>query len=264
MPDIQSAQNQRVKDAIKLRQRGGRDKQSRFAIDGLREIRQALEGRAELVEAFVCDELCQTQSHQQLLDDLRQQDVAVATVAQAVWDKLAYGDRQDGVLVIATSRQADWSDVPGDGSPLLVVLEGLEKPGNVGAILRTADAAGVTAVILSEPRTDLYNPNTIRASLGAIFRVPVVVSSNENVAAWLATQSITPAVARLDASIAYDTANFRGPVAIVLGSEADGVSEFWLDEKYPGIRLPMLGHVDSLNVSNAAAVLMYEAVRQRS
>jgi TrmH family RNA methyltransferase len=264
MPDIRSTQNQRVKDAIKLRQRGGRDKQARFAVDGLREISQAIAAGVELVEAFVCQELCQSELHRQLLSELQQQQVAIATVTKAVWNKLAYGDRHDGILAVAAMRQADWSSVPGVDCPLILVLEGIEKPGNVGAILRTADAAGVTAVILSEPRTDLYNPNTIRASLGAVFLTPVIVSSNEEVAHWLAAQSVTPYVSRLDASAAYDTVNLAGPAAIVLGSEAKGVSDFWLNEKYLGIRLPMLGQVDSLNVSSAAAVLMYEAVRQRA
>ncbi len=263
-PDIQSTQNQRIKDAVKLRQRSGRDKQSQFVIDGLREIQQALEGGADLVSAFVCDELSQSGFQQQTIARLKAAGVPLSTVSKSVWEKLTFGDRDDGVLAIGRVHKTDWAAIPQVACPLIVVLESIEKPGNIGAVLRTADAAGITAVILAEPSTDVFNPNTIRASLGAVFRVPIVTGSNSEVADWFAQSAIQPFVARLDGSIDYASVDLTAPTALVLGNEAVGVSSFWRTDNFQAIRLPMLGQVDSLNVSNAAAILMYESIRQRS
>ena len=147
--------------------------------------------------------------------------------------------------------------------PLIVVLEAVEKPGNVGAVLRTADAAGVEAVILTESPSDLWNPNTIRASLGAVFRLPVISTSNQEALDWLDANNIQPFVARVDADLRYSSADFASPCAIVLGSEADGVSAFWQRPRFTAVNLPMRGKIDSLNVSGTAAVLLYEVLRQR-
>lgn len=262
--DIQSTQNQRIKRAIKLRQRRGRDEQARFAIDGLREIGQALAGNIDVCEAFVCPPLATSATAAQLLQQLSRQGIQPSTVSTTVWGKLTFGQRNDGVLAIARQHNSVLADMKANSNRLVVVLEGLEKPGNVGAILRTADAAGVTAVILTEARTDVFNPNTIRASLGAVFRLPVVSTSNDEAIRWLAEQQITTRVARVDAAEPYAGVDWCGASAMVLGSEAHGVSAVWQDRQFTGIRLPMLGQVDSLNVASAAAVLMYEAVRQRN
>jgi TrmH family RNA methyltransferase len=262
--EIQSPQNQRIKDVIKLRQRSGRDKQQRFAIDGLREIGQAVAGNADVVEAFFCDDLCRSDGQQRLLASMRHASIRLTSISKPVWEKLTFGDRQDGILAVARQQHADWDAIPQVESPLIIVLESIEKPGNIGAVLRTADAAGVTAVILAEPLTDTYNPNAIRASLGAIFRVPVLSKDNEEIVSWLTRQDIQPLVARQKNANDFCQSTLTGPTAIILGNEARGVSPFWLDSQFPGICLPMKGQVDSLNVSNAAAILMYEAVRQRS
>ena len=160
-------------------------------------------------------------------------------------------------------RDADLSDLRLPPNPLVAVLEGLEKPGNVGAILRSADAAGVDAVIVADGRTDLYNPNTIRASLGTVFRENVCEATTAETIEWLRNRELTIVAARPDAEQSYSEVDFRSGAAIVLGSEADGLSDAWRGTNITPVRLPMLGMADSLNVSTTAAVLFYEALRQR-
>jgi RNA methyltransferase, TrmH family len=180
-----------------------------------------------------------------------------------VLDRLAYGDRAEGL--VATVRIPDLGleglRLPAD--PLVVVLEGLEKPGNLGAVLRSADAAGADAVIVADPRTDPFNPNAIRASLGTIFAVPVASGTSDAVRAHLRDVGVTVVAARVDAPLPYTEADLRGAVAIVLGSEAGGLTDAWSGDDIRAVRLPMLGVADSLNVSVTAAVLLYEARRQR-
>jgi TrmH family RNA methyltransferase len=155
-------------------------------------------------------------------------------------------------------------DITLPDNPLIVVIEGVEKPGNLGAILRTADGAGAHAVIAADARTDIFNPSAIRASLGTIFGHPVVSSTTPDALAWLTARGVRPIAARVDATTDYADADLRGAVAIVLGSEADGLTGVWSDPRVSAVRIPMRGLADSLNVSVAAAVLLYEAVRQRS
>jgi TrmH family RNA methyltransferase len=164
--------------------------------------------------------------------------------------------------VVATPGGSLADLVPPD-DPLVVVAEGIEKPGNLGAVIRTADGAGASAVIAADPRTDLFNPNAIRASLGTIFALPVVVASTPDTLAWLLGHGIRPVAARVDAPANYTDVDLRGPLAIVLGSEAGGLSATWTDPRVIPVAIPMRGMADSLNVSIAAAVLLYEARRQR-
>ncbi len=186
-------------------------------------------------------------------------------VAAPVLDALAFGDRNEGV--VATVRIPDHAfdldrlRLPPD--PLVVVLEGVEKPGNLGAVLRSADGAGADAVIAADPRADLFNPNAIRASLGTIFAVPVAAGGSAAVRDGLRAVGVALVAARVDALTAYTEVDLRGPVAIVLGSETAGLSDCWSGDATVPVRLPMLGVADSLNVSIAAAVLLYEARRQR-
>jgi RNA methyltransferase, TrmH family len=188
---------------------------------------------------------------------------SVVAVTGPVLDRLAYGDRAEGL--VATVRIPDLSldalRLPAD--PLVVVVEGVEKPGNLGAVLRSADAAGADAVIAADPRTDLFNPNAIRASLGTIFAVAVAAAPSVAVRERLEHDGIAVFAARVDATSSYTGADLRGPVALVLGSEAEGLTSAWRGAAVSAIRLPMLGVADSLNVSITAAVLLYEARRQR-
>lgn len=260
-PPITSLQNQRVKDAIKLRNHRDRDKQGRFLIDGVREIEHAIAGGIPIVEAFVCPEICADSS--KVVAELTAAGAQVLTVSEAVWDKLTFGNRRDGRLVIAEPPERSLSDIDPGPIPFVVILEAIEKPGNVGAVIRSADAAGVTAVLITQAATDLFNPNTIRSSLGTVFRMPVASCSNAEAKAWLRQYNITPFAAIVEADTDYTKARFSSPCAIVMGSEANGLSSDWRGSDVTGVSLPMNGLADSLNISTSAAILMYEVVRQR-
>ena len=298
---ITSVQNPRVKAAAKLREARQRQKQRRIIIDGARELMRALQAHVEVVEVFVCEKHCRSNDCRRLLEALAElatasseQPVAhgieVLQVSCAVFEKLAFGARAEGVIGVARTPRMSLAHVdeslrskirrgedshPRLGEPqpreFVAVLEGVEKPGNLGAVLRSADAAGVTALIVADGGTDLYNPNAIRASLGTIFTMPVCTASSEEALAWLQSNNLAIYAARVDAELEYTAADFTRPCAIVLGSEASGLTDRWsapklgtsaLTEIIP-IKLPMLGVADSLNVSTAAAVLFYEALRQR-
>jgi TrmH family RNA methyltransferase len=184
-------------------------------------------------------------------------------VGPAVLARVAFGQRSDGVVAIVGTPVTALADLVLRPDPLVVVVEAIEKPGNLGAIIRTADGAGADAVIAAEPRTDLFNPNAIRASLGTIFALPVVAAPATETIDWLAAHGIRPVAARVDAPAAYTDIDLRGPLAIVLGSEAGGLSDAWTEARVQPVAIPMHGTADSLNVSIAAAVLLYEARRQR-
>jgi TrmH family RNA methyltransferase len=261
---ITSRQNSQVKDAVRLRDGQERRRQQQFIIDGAREISRALDSGVRALKAFVCEELCQ-------LNDCFNAKAAAEALANEVFQvspdvyaKLAFGDRNDGIVVIAEAPRLTLADVQLPANPLVAVLEGIEKPGNVGAILRSADAAGIDAVIVADGRSDLYNPNTIRASLGTVFRQNICEASSADAIEWLRSKGLAIIAARPDATMLYTDANLRAGVAIVLGSESAGLTRAWSAAGITAVRLPMHGLADSLNVSTTAAVLFYEALRQRS
>jgi RNA methyltransferase, TrmH family len=273
VPIITSLQNPRVKEAARLRDRRQREKQRRILIDGARELLCATSAGLPLLEVFVCEPLCQSDDAKRLLAALPATGCEVFRVNESVFEKLAFGHRAEGVLGVAAMPRPTLQSLEAKNSrelaapgapPLVAVLEGVEKPGNFGAVLRSADAAGVSAVIVANPGTDLYNPNAIRASLGTIFAVPVCAAASADVLAWLQQRRLKILAARVDGSVPYTEVDYRGPTAIVLGSEAAGLSTTWTGNDLQAIRLPMLGAADSLNVSVTAAVLFYEALRQRS
>jgi RNA methyltransferase, TrmH family len=282
MPTITSLQNPRVKDTVRLRDRRHREKQGRILIDGARELRRAIEAGVKLIETFVCEPLCDGHDARHLVAALPQCGGEIWSVTEAVFERLAFGGRAEGVLGVAemprptlATLSASWggsSTVGWDGSstatptaaPLVAVLEGVEKPGNVGAVLRSADAAGVSAVIVADGRTDLYNPNAIRASMGTIFTMPICQAESREVLAWLRERRFSIVTARVDGSTPYTETDYRRATAIVLGSETAGLSPIWTGDDVHAVRLPMLGAADSLNVSVTAAVLFYEALRQRA
>ena len=263
MFQITSPQNPRVKDAVRLRDRRHREKQRRILIDGIRELHRAVGAGVRLVEAFVCESLCQGDEAQRLLATLATSGCEVLYASEAVFQKMAFGQRAEGVLGIAELPRPTLESLTLPSNALVAVLEGVEKPGNVGAVLRSADAAGVSAVILADPRTDLYNPNAIRASLGTIFTMRVCEAASGDVLARLRQQKMKMLAARVDGAVPYTEVDYRGPTAILLGSEAEGLSPIWTGDDIQAVRLPMLGAADSLNVSVTAAVLFYEALRQR-
>jgi TrmH family RNA methyltransferase len=262
--EITSRHNPRVKEAAKLRDARQRAKQGRFIIDGVREIGRALDAGIEFLEVFICPTLCGSLDGKQFGNRLDDCGAIVAEVTAEVFEKLAFGERSDGVVVVAATphRGIDALELP--ANPLVAVLEGLEKPGNVGAILRSADGAGVDAVIVADPQTDLFNPNTIRASVGTVFGKNVCVASVDETLAKLRAANVVIVATRPGASELYTAVDFRKGTAIVLGSEAHGLSDAWKQAEIAGVRLPMEGIADSLNVSTTAAVLFYEARRQRA
>jgi len=260
---ITSRQNQRVKDAARLRI--GRERQhcGRFIIDGAREIVRAIAAGVRCLEAFMCDELGRSPIVDEAISTIRASGVETFEVTPDVFAKLAFGDREHGIVVVAEAPRRGLTDLSLPPNPIVAVLEGIEKPGNVGAILRTADAAGVDAVIVADGRTDLYNPNTIRASLGTVFRKNVCEATAPATIDWLREKNLAIVAASPDADVLYHQVDFKPGAAIVLGSEAHGLTGAWRGAKITAVRLPMRGVADSLNVSTAAAVLLYEALRQR-
>lgn len=261
-PLITSLQNPRIKQAAKLRDRKGRVEQQRIVIDGVREIARAV-GRVTFDEIFVCEELCGTLATQALLKQLKAANAELWPVTPAVFAKIAYGERQEGIIATARTPSTSLAQLKLPPNPTVAVLEGVEKPGNVGAVLRSADGAGVAALIVADGGTDLYNPNAIRASLGAIFTVPVCSATSDETIAWLRAQKLAIFAARVDATQWYHQADLTRGAAIVSGSEAEGLTAAWHAPDITPIKLPMLGVVDSLNVSVTAGVLFYEAQRQR-
>jgi len=260
---ITSTANPRLRAALRLRGRRERDRQGLTLIDGVRETARALSGGARLREAFYAQAHCEEQECRAVLEQLREAGVPVVELGQEAFARLAYGDRLDGIVAVAETPLRQLRDLWLPAEPLVAVIEGVEKPGNLGAILRTADGAGLDAVIVAETSTDLFNPNVIRASMGTIFSVPVSVASTGDVLTWLRERGIAIVAARVGGSVDYSQADYTGPVAIALGSEARGLSDAWAELALASVHVPMLGVADSLNVSATAAVLFYEALRQR-
>ena len=248
---ISSPSNPRLKEVAKLREGRHRRRTGCFLIDGRREVERAIHCGIRILELFVTEEV-------------RFPGVPTTLVAENVFGKIAFGGRNDGILAVAETPQRPLDAFPATALPLLAVLEGIEKPGNVGAVFRSADGAGLDGILVTDPATDLFNPHTIRNSLGTIFKIPAAVTESCAAFDWLRKYDIHLAVARCDGAIPYTDYDFRRPTAIVLGSEADGLSAIWNGSGTTAISLPMNGIADSLNVSSAAAVLFYEARRQRN
>jgi TrmH family RNA methyltransferase len=260
---ITSTANPRVKAAARLRGRRERDKTGLTLIDGVRETLRALAGGAAVDEVFVEPGVLSGPEASALLERLREDAIPVIELGRDAFEKLAYGDRLDGVVAVAQTPPRTLDELVLPPAPLLGVVEGVEKPGNLGAILRSADGAGVNAVIVADTATDLFNPNIIRASIGTVFALPVAVATSGKVLTWLREREIGIIAARLDGSVDYTQADYSGAVAMALGSEARGLSDPWGELARASVKLPMLGVADSLNVSATAAVLFYEALRQR-
>ncbi len=248
-----------------VRLRSGRDRtrQGLILIDGLREIQRALQAGVRIREVFTC----LTPSDRdgwQLVQTLEAAGIEVLGVAPPVFAKLAYGQREQGAVAVAAPPSLTLDQLTWTGEALVIVLERVEKPGNLGAVVRSADAAGASAVIVADGATDLYNPNAIRASLGTIFTVPVCAASGQDTLAWLRRRRLKLFTARVDAAVPYTQVSYREPAAIVLGSEAEGLTDLWKGADMTAVFLPMRGAADSLNVSTTAAVVLYEALRQRT
>ena len=260
---ITSVHNPRIKQLLLLQQKSAeRRKTGLFVVEGQRELQHCIDAGFEIDTVFESQE-SRVESQGSRVES-RESRVKRLKVSPAVYERIAYRGSTEGVIALVRSRSLTLADVRLSDAPLIMVLESVEKPGNLGAVLRSADAAGVDAVIVCDPLTDLYNPNLIRNSIGAVFTVPCVACSSEECIAWLRSHGIQILTAQLqDSSLYYDTA-MTGATAIVMGTEATGLTDVWRQAADAHIRIPMLGRLDSLNVSVSAAILLYEAVRQRT
>jgi len=260
--DISSAQNPRIKHLIRLRDRKSREQEGVFLIEGSREILRAISGQVQIEECYFCPEA--------LSDDGKK---VIATIphakffrlSTAAFSKVAMREGSDGVVVTAYRQASSLADLSPGKDLFLVAIEGVEKPGNLGAILRTADAIGLDGVVVFDNRCDPFSPNVIRASIGAVFHIPVIATSQTEFFNFCRDRAIKIFGAALSPdAVSYTEADYRGGAAILCGSEAHGLSDFWLKNSSVLVKIPMLGVGDSLNVSVAAAVICFEAARQRT
>jgi TrmH family RNA methyltransferase len=261
---IISLQNPRLKQLVKLRDRRPRDAAGLFLIEGYRELKRALEAGVKPGELYCSPDWYLGENESALIDAAAGAGARVFELSKAAFAKVSYRDRPDGLLAVAPQWKRALTGLKLKTSPFLLVIEAIEKPGNLGTLLRSADAAGVNAVIVCDPVTDIFNPNVVRASTGVLFSMPVVVAASAEVRAWLRTRGIRAVATTPAAKTLYTDADLRGPLAIIMGSEQYGLSEFWLKECDLLVRIPMAGQADSLNVAMAAIITLFEAVRQRS
>jgi RNA methyltransferase, TrmH family len=261
---ITSLQNPRLKRLIRLRDRRARDEERAFLVEGYREVRRALERKVALAELFFSPDWFLGVNEPALLREAEAAGARLYELSKDAFAKVAYRERPDGILAVAPQWRKSLADISLPGTPFILVVEAIEKPGNLGTILRSADAAGCDAVIVCDPVTDLFNPNVVRASTGVLFSVPCVVEEGAKVLEWLRKHGIRTVATTPSAKELYSDSNLRGPLAVIMGSEQYGLSEFWLKNADLPVRIPMAGQADSLNVAMAALITLFEAVRQRS
>ncbi len=260
---ITSLRNPRVKNLVKLRERRQRDRQGVFLIEGYRELFRAFETKIPVAEVYFSPEWFLGSNEEALLRRAEAAGASLFRLSRDSFSKCAYRERPDGLLGVAPRWEKGPYELELPPDPLVLVAEGIEKPGNLGTLLRGADAAGVDAVLLCDPVTDLFNPNVVRASTGVLFSMPVAVADTSAAIRFLKEKRIrtvatTPAAERL-----YTDADLRGPLALVMGSERYGLGDAWLREADEKVRIPMAGRADSVNVSMATIITLFEAVRQR-
>lgn len=261
---VTSLQNPRVKQIVKLRDRRPRDRSGEYLIEGYRCVLRACERCVPMEELYVCREFFQGGNEDGLIARCLASGMRLIEVPPHVFVKMAYRDRPEGLLAVARQHRLQLADLPPPaGADLYIVAEGIEKPGNLGTMLRSADATGVDAILLCDKRTDLFNPNVVRASTGALFSVPVAEAEAEEIASWLARRGCSLLAASPHAKRRYDQVDLTGPVAVAVGAEQYGLTDFWLERADLHIRIPMMGMADSLNVATATTIILYEVVRQR-
>lgn len=256
---ITSIQNPKIKNLVALAKPRERRKQGLFVIEGRKEIGLALQAGYKIGNLFFCDELIGPKE----LEELNPSEKLLIPVSRAVFDKVAIRENSGGVLAVAEQKTHRLDGIRLSKNPLILVLESVEKPGNLGAVLRTADAAALDAVIICDPQTDFYNPNVVRSSVGCVFTNQVASATSAETLQWLDENGITPYSTYLRASKPYHTVDFTKPSAIIMGTESTGLSSTWVTDRQHPIIIPMAGRIDSMNVSTAAAVIVFEARRQR-
>lgn len=262
---ITSTQNTTVKKLLQLQEKSRtRKKENRFIIEGIREIELAIKGGYTISELYYFPELFSAEKAAGLLNDFYSETDLVEISAE-VYHKIAYRGSTEGVIAVAAGKDLSLNALKiGNENPLILVAEAPEKPGNIGALLRTADAANADAVIIANPRTDMFNPNIIRSSVGCVFTNQIAAADSSEIIKFLKDRKIGIFGAALQASVPYYSVDFRQPSAIVVGTEATGLSKEWLENTTQNIKIPMQGEIDSMNVSVAAGILIFEAKRQRN
>lgn len=262
-PQLTSMQNPKVKGAIKLRSRRERDRAGLFLIEGYRELFRAIAAGQPIETLFYCPALFLGSNEPALIEQVTNGGTITFSCSEALFQKLSYRDRPDGLLAVAPQHSKGLEQLQVGDTPLLLVAEAIEKPGNLGTILRCADAVGVDGVIVCDRCTDIYNPNVVRASIGTLFTIPVIEATSIETIAWLKERQIAIVAATPTAQQSFIQAPLSGPLAIAVGTEQLGLTELWLREASITVNIPMNGAADSLNVAIAAALLLYESLRQR-
>jgi RNA methyltransferase, TrmH family len=260
---ITSARNPRVKALLALRERRDRDREQRFLIEGYRPVRRALDNHYPLLELYICPALFLGQNEPALVAAAAAAGAAIFEVSPEIFARLTYRARPEGLLATAPQRHPGLDDLALTDHSLLIVAEAIEKPGNLGTMLRSADAAGAQALVVCDACTDIFNPNVVCASIGTLFSVPLVEASSTDVLAWCRRERVAVIAATPHATAVYTDVDLTGRVAIVMGTEQYGLTEPWLKHADAPVRIPMYGQADSLNVATATTLLLFEAVRQR-
>ncbi|MDH6355329.1 TrmH family RNA methyltransferase [Dysgonomonas sp. PH5-45] len=261
MEQITSLQNPKIKNLQKLAKNKERRLQNVALFEGARELMLAQRAGYDICSVYICPELFAKTRYPDVLHNIPESKMT--EVSAAVFEKIAYREGSDGLLTLSKPKSHTLSELQLTENPFVIILEAIEKPGNLGAILRTADAAKADAVIVCDPLADVYNPNVVRSSVGCLFTVQTAICTSADALKWLQDNNITVYAAELQASQWYHETDFTKPAAIVMGTEADGLTRFWLDNAHKRIKIPMRGEIDSLNVSVSTAILTFEAMRQR-
>ena len=262
---IDSLKNSTIREVTAVKEKSrSRKKTGHFVVEGQREIAMALKGDFQLLKIFCDPSIIPTEEVESLLEKFKS-TAEIIEVSRDVYRRIAYREKTEGMVALGVSKSHNLSDLElKNSNPLILVAEAPEKPGNMGALFRTADAAALDAVIIANPKTDLYNPNIIRASLGCIFNLPIAIGSNSEVLSYLKGNRIAVIAAELNADNIYSKLDYRSSTAIVVGAESSGLTKEWIEEADQRVIIPMRGEIDSMNVSVSAAILIFEAMRQRN
>ncbi|WP_299621690.1 RNA methyltransferase [uncultured Tenacibaculum sp.] len=261
MKNISSIQNPYIKNLLKLQEKSReRKKQGLFIVEGQREIMLAINGGYEIEDILITKGIFKPDNELNSIIN----NFQITEISKEIYDKLAYRNSTEGIIAVVKTKITSLENLKlKTDSPVILVMESIEKPGNIGAMLRTADAANVDAVFIADPKTDLYNPNIIRSSVGCVFTNTIVMDSSENIIRYLQQENINIYSATLQNSNPYFVEDYTKPTAIVVGTEATGLTQIWRDEATQNINIPMQGEIDSMNVSVACAILIFETKRQR-
>lgn len=260
---ISSTQNSYIKELFQLKEKSRlRKKSGTFLIEGLREISLAIKGNYKISTLLFDASIVSEDKIEKLISEITN-NVEVIEISNDVYKKLAYRATTEGVIAVSSIMNLELNNLKLSDNPLILISEAPEKPGNIGALLRTADAAGIDAVIIANPKTDMYNPNIIRSSVGCVFTTKIATGSTSEIISFLKEQNIAIYCAALTASVDYSTIDFNNSSAIVVGTESTGLSNEWLENSTQNIIIPMRGKIDSMNVSVSAAIITFEAIRQR-